>query len=460
MAKNEKRINRMILIPGVLLSLSSVWADEVHLFNNCTDFRTAKLLNGSTLRAQFLLFTKQDPNCGSLIDVHKPDSIQTSDFNATLDIKILIHGFRVLGTKPSWIDRMIGALLQAGETNVIAVDWVYGSTVQYHGAVENITELGLLISTLISRLIILRGISKKSIHLIGVSLGAHVAGLVGHFFEGKLGRITGLDPAGYKFTKASAEERLDPGDALFVEAIHTDTDGFGIRIPVGHIDFFINGGKDQPGCSSPKNLYGYLICDHMRSINIYISSLENKCPFMAFPCSSYQNFIDGDCVDCFNPFLLSCPQIGLLAHGGIDMASLPSGVQVFMMTTSGEPYCVYHSLVEFQLLKARETDTRIEITFHSRNSTTTIRVNIPKGGHLGKGVVGHDVPLCQIKTVELKLLGKKSMATFWKRTEAQVTGNFCTAELPMHSSEKPLCLSENLILIENHPALHVLATRC
>ncbi|XP_029434014.1 phospholipase A1 member A isoform X2 [Rhinatrema bivittatum] len=355
---------------------------------------------------------------------------------------------------------MIGALLRPGEANVIAVDWVYGSTVQYHSAVENMMELALRISVLIRRLIALRGISEKSIHLIGISLGAHVSGLVGYFLEGKLGRITGLDPAAYKFTKASAEERLDPGDALFVEAIHTDADGFGIRIPVGHIDYFVNGGKDQPGCSVLRNPYNYLICDHMRSINIYISSLENSCSLMAFPCSSYQNFTDGDCLDCFDPFLLSCPQIGLLDHGGIGMTKLPTGVQVFMMTTSEAPYCAYHSLLEFKLQEPRNTDTSIEITVHSRNFTTTKKVEIPKGSHLGKGIIGHHAPLCQVDIVGLKLLGKKSMQRFWSRTKAQVTGKFCAAALPLYSSEPTWCLSQNLILTENQPVLHDLAMAC
>lgn len=48
----------------------------------------------------------------------------------------------------------------------------------------------------------------------------------------------------------------------------------------------------------------------MRAVDLYISALENLCPLMAFPCASYKAFLAGHCVDCLNPFLLSCPRIG------------------------------------------------------------------------------------------------------------------------------------------------------
>lgn len=61
---------------------------------------------------------------------------------------------RALGTKPSWIEKLIGALLRAADANVIAVDWVYGSTGAYFSAVENVVKLGLKISSFLSKLLV------------------------------------------------------------------------------------------------------------------------------------------------------------------------------------------------------------------------------------------------------------------------------------------------------------------
>lgn len=65
--------------------------------------------------------------------------------------------------------------------------------------------------------------------------------------------LSGLDPAEPHFSKTDPIVRLDPTDADFVDVIHTDagpflSGGLGIFEPVGHVDFYPNGGIDQPGC--------------------------------------------------------------------------------------------------------------------------------------------------------------------------------------------------------------------
>ncbi|XP_007435356.2 phospholipase A1 member A isoform X1 [Python bivittatus] len=421
----------------------------------CADFQSASLLWGTNLQVRFLLFSFSNPSCGRLLSQN--EDIQGSGFNASLGTKIIIHGFRALGTKPSWIDALIQALLGVAKVNVIAVDWVHGATAAYPTAVENVMKLGLEISSFIRRLLAV-GVPESSIHLIGVSLGAHVGGLVGQFYEGHLGRITGLDPAGPKYTRATPEERLDPGDALFVEAIHTDSDNFGIRIPVGHIDYYLNGGKDQPGC--PRFIssgYHYLICDHMRAVHFYISALNDSCPMMAFPCPSYKNFLAGHCLDCFDPFLLSCPTVGLLDNGGLNMKTLPREVKVYLATAASAPYCVHHMLVEFHLQQRRTSDTNIEITFLSNNSSASTSFIIPKQQMLGKGLLTHSAPLCQIESVMLQHHHK-----FWRRTkdETPVVGHFCTASLPVDKKEKMMCLPQVLTITSHNPLLQNLNIQC
>uniref|UniRef100_A0A8C5JU36 Phospholipase A1 member A n=1 Tax=Junco hyemalis TaxID=40217 RepID=A0A8C5JU36_JUNHY len=428
---------------------------STELKHHCVDFQRANLLRGSKLKVQFLLFTSSSPSCGELISAD--DGIKNRSFNSSLDTKIIIHGFRALGTKPSWIEGLVQAILHTSQVNVIAVDWVYGSTGDYPSAVDNVTQLALAISQFISKLLAL-GVSGTSIHIIGVSLGAHVGGLVGHFHGGRLGRITALDPAGPKYTRASPEERLDPGDALFVEAIHTDADYFGIRIPVGHIDYFVNGGKDQPGC--PRFIsagYNFLICDHMRAVHLYISALSHPCPVMGFPCASHQDFLNGHCLDCAKPFLSSCPRIGLLEQAGVNMSRLPQEVKVFLMTSPSAPFCVHHSLVEFQLQKKRNRVTIIEISFSSNSTKDTAKITIPKDQETGKRLLAHRVPLCQINTVTLKYIPRNH---FWSKDEPFIVGKFCVAPLPLNSSRTMSCLPWSLTLPSKTDTSYDLPAAC
>ena len=60
---------------------------------------------------------------------------------------------------------------------------------------------------------------------------------------------SGLDPASVLFTRDNPELRLNPTDAHFVDVIHTETEVLGVPTEIGHVDFYPNGGRNQPGCN-------------------------------------------------------------------------------------------------------------------------------------------------------------------------------------------------------------------
>ena len=80
--------------------------------------------------------------------------------------------------------------------------------------------------------------------------------------------VEGLDPAGPGFEHADEESRLSPDDANLVDVIHTCTPTLGIRHPVGHVDFYADGGGFQPGYHNP-------ICEHEKSLFIFIESVKH-----------------------------------------------------------------------------------------------------------------------------------------------------------------------------------------
>lgn len=81
------------------------------------------------------------------------------------------------------------------DVNVITVDWsTLASMPCYPQALINTWQVGRCTSILLTSLTAL-GVQPHSIHPIGFSLGAHVAGIIGQLyiqtFKTKLARITG-----------------------------------------------------------------------------------------------------------------------------------------------------------------------------------------------------------------------------------------------------------------------------
>lgn len=84
---------------------------------------------------------------------------------------------------------------------------------------------------------------------------AHICGAAGkRVRRGRINTIIGLDPAGPLFDGTAPINRLDFGDADYVEVIHTDVGTFGIGAAIGHADFYPNGGSNQPSCFSKFNI--------------------------------------------------------------------------------------------------------------------------------------------------------------------------------------------------------------
>lgn len=89
---------------------------------------------------------------------------------------------------------------------------------------------------------------QKNIHLIGHSLGAHIAGLTASMLNHtswRVDRVTGLDPAKPFFDlDENAHLRLNKTVAKFVDVIHTNCDyhgsaTFGFFKPMGETYLFI-----------------------------------------------------------------------------------------------------------------------------------------------------------------------------------------------------------------------------
>ncbi|XP_045160753.2 inactive pancreatic lipase-related protein 1-like [Mercenaria mercenaria] len=291
----------------------------------------------------------------------------------------IIHGY-IGSPQDEWIVSAKDAILSVEDANVIVVDWEKGADdlINYYQAAANTRVVGALTAQLMTSLHTSTGANYSNMYIVGYSLGAHVAGYAGERIP-SLGRITGklsknvvianfylcaldlniynetfdysvcrlasvvvvhvthyfftgLDPAHRAFSKDKPKVRLDATDAQYVDVIHTDSKqwiwGFGIRDSIGHADYFPNGGRNQPGCFSFWSFLRQSTCDHARSRQFFVESINSSCTFHAVPCGNWRKFKRNECTCDTDCGQMGFPQNDVSVTGNF-----------YLRTNGQEPFC-------------------------------------------------------------------------------------------------------------------------
>ncbi|XP_075989794.1 pancreatic lipase-related protein 2-like [Anticarsia gemmatalis] len=232
---------------------------------------------------QYHLFTAANPQVSQPLLNGNTALLEASNFNASLQTAVLIHGFQDTVISP-FNSVVVAAYIQE-DVNVIVVDWSTGASGLYTSAVLNTPTSGIAVASFIAWLSDASGASLDTFHVVGHGLGGHQAGIVGRNLGGQIGYITALDPA---FTGwVTNDNKFQPDDGVYTEVVHTSAGLSGYLADLGQVDFYPNGGVDMPGCITQD-------CDHARSFHYFAESLVSG-GFTGNRCSSYLTAMLGQC---------------------------------------------------------------------------------------------------------------------------------------------------------------------
>ncbi|KPI92731.1 Pancreatic lipase-related protein 2 [Papilio xuthus] len=261
------------------------------------------------------------------------DLFDIKGFDRSKATVLYIHGFIETAHQES-IKVMVNAYLEARpNTNVLLLDWANMAHGSYLvNAARNTKKVGATTAEYINKLSE-AGLQLDKLHLIGHSLGSHVAGYTAPELKNKFNktvkRLTALDPAFPAFyPDGVVMEHVCERDAEFVDVIHTDAGGYGAPVRTGTADFWPNGGRrTQPGCPrfAPVPLSDDNLCSHWRSWRFYAESVRNPEAFPASPADSYQKFKEN-----------TKPEVGMV-YMGADCDLRAKG-SYYLTTNASEPF--------------------------------------------------------------------------------------------------------------------------
>ncbi|XP_048469836.1 lipoprotein lipase-like [Rhincodon typus] len=394
-------------------------------------------LNSIKTRFSLQRVWKPDENLCYIIPGQE-SSLSKCNFNSTTNTFLIIHGWSVSGLFESWIEKLVIALYQREpDANVLVVDWLDRAHQHYPIAAQNTMLVGRDISKLIDWLEKEKQIPLDKVHLIGYSLGAHVAGFAGSHTANKIGRITGLDPAGPIFEGTHAHGRLSPDDATFVDVLHTFTReslgiSIGIRQPIGHVDIYPNGGSFQPGCDLQKavnNIATFGIfafseavkCEHERSIHLFIDSLLYKeQPCKTYRCNNPKSFEKGMCLNCHKN---RCNTLGY----DVKRVASKKSTRMYLKTRANMPFRVYHYQLKIHFcskVNHFDIDPALSVSLHGTKSDVKdlpveiVEMFAPNKTH--SFLVVTEVDIGDLLLMKFKWESSLTWGSLWKRMQSSI----------------------------------------
>lgn len=168
------------------------------------------------------------------IKLNKASSL--SDFDGKLLTKLIIHGWYADVNDDAIVLPVRAFLQNKEEYNIITVNWRKGSTdINYFASKDRVEATGKTVAKFVQFLVSEGEADLDNIHIVGFSLGAHIAGFCGKALNGTLGAIFGLEPAMPGFSIKDSKKRLAATDAKYVEVVHTSGGKLGFLDPLGQI---------------------------------------------------------------------------------------------------------------------------------------------------------------------------------------------------------------------------------
>ncbi|XP_075071686.1 pancreatic lipase-related protein 2-like [Mixophyes fleayi] len=361
------------------------------------------------INTRFFLLTRENPDEHQEFHARDLMNVKASLFLTSRKTCFIVHGLNDRA-EDNWVPVLCREILLAEDVNCVGVDWHQGSgnLFQYPDATSNIRVVGAEMAYLLRRWQEELGYSPANVHIIGHSLGAQVAAEAGKRHLG-IRRITGLDPARLHFENTPDEVSLDPSDAAFVDVIHTDTNpliGLGIVKPVGHFDFYPNGGVHMTGCgnkfSSIANMNALIeavACNHLRPLKYFTESVRNPRGFLSYPCSSYDMFTKGSCFPCPAG---GCPSMGYYSEASYSITDR----QTFYLNTGGiNHFSSYRYKLYLSLCGECMISGQIFIALFG-NGVRTTEYEVVQGnflpGNTHFGFIDSDVKLDDVSSVNFR----------------------------------------------------------